>query len=116
MAGQRRRRDYQAEERRRNERARAAGFTSRAQERTVRRRSAKWSREHAEKPVAFYHDKWSASKVRAYYDAFVNPSKGFQNLGPSRTDRDGTLRRWFVDETHYFSAAEWERSPYKLQV
>lgn len=112
----RRQRDYKAEERRRNERAREAGFSSRAQERNIRRKSATWSRLHANKPVAFYHPKWSAEKVRAYYDAFVNPSSGFHAMRTSRADTDGALHRWFVDMMHYYSPDEWDRSPYRVEV
>jgi hypothetical protein len=112
-----RRRDYKAEERRRNERAREAGFSSRAAERTARRKSATWSRLHANKPIAFYHPKWSSEKVKAYYDAFVNPSTGFHAMrGPDRSDHTGALHRWFVDIMHYFSPDEWDRSPYRVEA
>ena len=97
-------RDYRAEEARRNERARAAGFATRAEERKIRQKSAKWSRESAEKAVAFYHPKWSASKVRAYYDAYVDPKT---NFGLGKGVHNPHTFRWLVTETGYMTANEY---------
>jgi len=72
---------------------------------------------HANKPIAFYQPKWGADKVRAYYDAFVNPTTGFHAMrGAGRQDESGALHRWFVDTMHYYTADEWDRSPYRVSV
>lgn len=108
-------RNYKAEEQRRNERAKAAGFTTRAQERTARRKSAEWSRKHAEKPVAFYKPAWKSEKVRAYYDAFVAPASGdgFKSLSKTRR-RSEAAYRWLVTVSGYMTATEYEER-YKLK-
>ena len=103
-------RNYKAEEERRNERAKGAGFSSRAQERGIRAKSATWSRKHAEKSVAFYHPKWAAAKVRAYYDAFVAPASegtGFKSLTKTRRRTDAG-KHWLVTVSGYMTSAEYD--------
>lgn len=103
----RRQRDYAAEERRRNERAKEAGFSSRAQERRVRKESATWSRKHAEKDVAFYQPKWSSQKVKAYHDAFVKGPDTFSSNTKTRRGSDRQFH-WLVTTTHYMTASEYD--------
>jgi hypothetical protein len=104
----RRQRDYKAEEQARNRRARAAGFSSRAQERRVRNESARWSRQHAEKPVAFYQPRWSVDKVKAYHEAFVKGPETFSSNTKARRGSDHQYH-WLVTVTHYMTASEYEQ-------
>jgi hypothetical protein len=102
-----RQRDYRAEEARRNERARAAGFTSRAQERSIRDRSQTWSNRHAERAISTYESGASAAWTRAYYDAFVNPETSFSSLtGGKRSTPE--IRHFFVDVEEYMTPEEFD--------
>jgi hypothetical protein len=88
----RRARDYAAEERRRNERARERGFTSRAQARRVdvytragfrdeddykaaRRKARRWGKTHSEKETSRYPAGGSVEQFAKYYHAYVVPRK-----------------------------------------
>ena len=104
----RRQRDYRAEERARNERAQAAGFSSRAQERRIRNEAAEWSARHAEKPVAFYQPRWDTEKVKSYHEAFVKGAETFSSNTKARRGSDRQYH-WLVTVTHYMTASEYEQ-------
>jgi hypothetical protein len=90
-------RDYAAEERRRNERARERGFTSRAQARRVDvytragfrseddykaaiREARRWSKTHTQKDTSRYPAGGSVEQHAAYYKAFVVPRRRLAKL------------------------------------
>lgn len=100
-------RDYKAEEAARNAKSKAAGFSSRAQERTARRKSKAWSDKHASSVIAKWNLTRDSEYAKAYYDAFVNPLTGFHNLrNGKRTDE--AIRHYFVDVMNYYTAVEYE--------
>lgn len=108
MAGEvPRQRDYRAEEARRNERARAAGFTSRAQERTIREKSQAWSNRHAVRSISTYSPNASAAWTHAYYDAFVNPETSFSSLTGSRRSTP-EIYHFLVEVEEYMTPEEYE--------
>ena len=143
MAGQR---DRRAEEQRRNERARALGFSSRAQMRRAiargefvpargkgntivgraqgpalppyvkagfaseedyrkaRRESAKWSKAHSRQNRSEYKPTYEGPRLRAYYDAFVNPDTRANRIENGLA----SLRHWLVDEMGYITPEEFD--------
>lgn len=103
-------RNYKAEEERRNAKARARGFSSRAQERRVRRQNEEWSDKHASQAIA----QWSPETNRedeyakAYYDAFVNPKTSFRSLRKGKTTTP-EIYHYFVNVMHYMSSEEYDQ-------
>ena len=77
-------RDYKAEEARRNARAKSAGFTTRAAERSARVKAKAWSDKHSRGPGSAYLAKMSAQQLRNYMDAYVTDWDDKRNR--SKTD------------------------------
>lgn len=101
-------RDYKAEEERRNAKSRAAGFSSRAQERRIRKENADWSSRHASQAIAKWKPKRDSEYAKAYYDAFVNPKTSFKSLrkGKSTTPE---IYNYFVNVMKYMTAEEYDQ-------
>jgi hypothetical protein len=103
-------RNYQAEEEKRNAKARARGFSSRAQERRVKRQNEEWSDKHASQEIAKWRPRSNPEDdyTKAYYDAFVNPKTSFKSLrrGKSTTPE---IYHYFVDVMHYMTSEEYDQ-------
>ena len=103
-----RQRNYREEERRRNERARAEGFSSRAQERGVRRKAQAWSDKHSHTVDSRYRPKMPSSEVAAYRDVYLSKDKGWRSMG-RREAPPAAVKHWYVNVLRRYSSDEWDR-------
>lgn len=109
-----RQRDYKAEEARRNELARAAGFTSRGQ----MRRAIEMSKDYSQRMSipgsvsAFEPDKRKEGMtkeqyIKAYFDMFVNRTTGVKAL-KGRQTHNAAMKRYLVDAIGYYTSEEYD--------
>lgn len=114
-------RDYRTEEARRNERARAAGFTSRAQMRAHRVSGIEsvardWSAQHSRKWISKFDPSQRMagvsreSYIRAYYNVYVRAGTGWRKpRDPDGDDApDHYVKHWYVTIMGIFTSSEWD--------